>query len=650
LALFNLDPARAGIARNGHAWATIGIVLAIALLLLIGSALGSLDHRAVPRLPSEPAEFSVHSFPSVAPPAQPLSNIGRVIDTIPVWDGPFGDVFDSANGDIFVSNSISNNLSVISGATNTVVGSVSLPFPASYPPTPTYLTMDAANGDVYVADEGNFAVSVVDASTFMNVTAVYEPESGGTFWDSAEGMVLDPNTADLYVSIGDATSNGFTTWDVAQLETSTNTWGNQITTGGSDNTAYNYYPTEGCFDSTNRNVYVPQDNESGDNLPGNVAVISGANQNVVTTIPIGNDPSGCAFDSTNGDVYVIGSGDNFGDSTNNVTVIDPTTNQVVSTIPDGAGDYPTSIAFDTTNGYLYLTGYSGLTVLNGATNEVLGNITLGTDPRFVTIDTANGDLYATNMGNSGAGTVSVISPTGGGGTLESVSVGPSMTTLPTGGNAAFTATPSCSGGPCPAGTTFAWSQYGSSLGTLNSTTGATITYTAGSATGTDELLVTATLDSVSKDGSALITISSGTVSTLASVSLSPSAPSVQVNQSVSISATPTCTSACPSGTVYAWALTNSLGALSSATGASVTFTAGPQAGTVTVFVNATLNSVTKEASAVIAITSQPAGSGSSGTSNGGFLGLPGDDGYLLIGGVIVAAAVVILLLLKKRPS
>jgi hypothetical protein len=101
--------------------------------------------------------------------------------------------------------------------------------------------------------------------------------------------------------------------------------------------------------------------------------------------------------------------------------------------------------------------------------------------------------------------------------------------------------------------------------------------------------------------------------------------------------------------MYAWALTNSLGALSSNTGTSVTFTAGAQAGTVTVFVNATLNSVTKETSAVITITTQPPPAGS---SSNGFLGLPGDEGYLLVGGVIVAAAVVILLLWlwNKKPS
>src|SRR5215467_10662274 len=47
-----------------------------------------------------------------------------VIKTITVGTGPYGDLFDPANGYIYVAN-VANNVSLIDGSTNTLVGSIS---------------------------------------------------------------------------------------------------------------------------------------------------------------------------------------------------------------------------------------------------------------------------------------------------------------------------------------------------------------------------------------------------------------------------------------------------------------------------------------------------------------------------------------------
>src|SRR5207247_101536 len=47
-----------------------------------------------------------------------------VVATVPVGDGPSGVAYDSGNGYVYVSNYFSSNVSVIDGTTNTVVATV----------------------------------------------------------------------------------------------------------------------------------------------------------------------------------------------------------------------------------------------------------------------------------------------------------------------------------------------------------------------------------------------------------------------------------------------------------------------------------------------------------------------------------------------
>lgn len=79
-------------------------------------------------------------------------------------DGPSSPVFDSANGDIYVSNGGGDTVSVISGATNSLVTNVVV---GGGPGTPI---LDSANGDIYVPVGG--AVSVISGVTNALVATV----------------------------------------------------------------------------------------------------------------------------------------------------------------------------------------------------------------------------------------------------------------------------------------------------------------------------------------------------------------------------------------------------------------------------------------------------------------------------------------------
>jgi YVTN family beta-propeller protein len=85
-----------------------------------------------------------------------------VVATIKVGSGPFGVAYDSGKGEVYVANSVSNTVSVISDATNTVVASVAV---GSGPPTGGYglldIAYDSAKGEIFAGNWNNNTVSVI---------------------------------------------------------------------------------------------------------------------------------------------------------------------------------------------------------------------------------------------------------------------------------------------------------------------------------------------------------------------------------------------------------------------------------------------------------------------------------------------------------
>ena len=116
----------------------------------------------------------------------------------------------------------------------------------------------------------------------------------------------------------------------------------------------------------------------------------------IATITVGSNPEAAALDTANGDVYVANGG------SNSLTVLDGATDKVVGNVT--VGTQPEGIAYDSSNGYLYvdLYGDSGLghlsdvTVVNGATNSVVGSVPVGMYPLGIAYDPSNGDIYVAN--------------------------------------------------------------------------------------------------------------------------------------------------------------------------------------------------------------------------------------------------------------
>jgi PKD repeat protein len=235
-----------------------------------------------------------------------------------------------------------------------------------------------------------------------------------------------------------------------------------------------------------------------------------------------------------------------------------------------------------------------LSAYTGQNVDFIAGTSAGTVGLFV-----NATLGAATVEGSAIITVSTSTTS----TLSSISVSPSSTTMAPGSVQDFAATPACTS-KCPvSGISYTWALTSSTIGSINVPTGVAINFTAGSTAGSAGLFVNATLNGTTQGTHALITVTSSAI-TLASLSMSPTTPTLSPAGTRTFTATPSCKGgACPSsGISYQWALSaGSLGSLAG-TGASVKFTAGSTAGTVGIFVNASLGGISAGSSTVITIT------------------------------------------------
>jgi len=227
--------------------------------------------------------------------------------------GISGAVFDPTNGDIYLTSGWEGEVLIISGQTNTMVGSIPLNFgtqcdpfsenPPNIPCTqaqdgPSVPVLDPANGDFYVSNGGGNTVSVISGATNSLVTNVVVGGGSGTIINSANEVfsggpgtpVIDSANGNIYVTHAFA---------VSVISSSTNAVIATVKVGDG--------PHQPVFNPVNGDIYVP--NETQDvceaavcRLNSNLSIISGATNTILATVRICNYSSS-AF-SSNGDVYV----------------------------------------------------------------------------------------------------------------------------------------------------------------------------------------------------------------------------------------------------------------------------------------------------------------------------------------------------------
>ena len=292
---------------------------------------------------------------------------------ITVGMSPYGDAYDSGKGEIFVANQGSDDLSVISDSTNSVVGTV--------PTTvmPNTLTFDTGKGQVWITLPNSDLIGLASDTnnTMWRTVTSWGLSPVGIGYDSGKGEIFVANQDSSNVTVISDTTDKVITG---------------ITAGEN--------PCAVAYDSGKGEVFVPNAGPSS----FDVSIIDDSTNTVPYTVHVGSGPSGAAYDSGKGEVFIANQG------SNNVSVISDTTDKVVASIPVGTN--PIGVDYDSAMGYVFVSnhGSSNISVISDSTNKVVANYPVGTTPPELAFDSGNGDVYVVNYGVSTVSVISGLSP------------------------------------------------------------------------------------------------------------------------------------------------------------------------------------------------------------------------------------------------
>ncbi|MCI4318844.1 MAG: YncE family protein [Thermoplasmata archaeon] len=276
--------------------------------------------------------------------------------TVGVGSQPVGVAYDSGKGEVFVTNSGSGNVSVISDATDSVVATISVgskPYAAAY---------DSGKGEVFIANEQGGSVSVVNDTNNSVVATVstgnypiglaYDSGKGEIFvaGDQTSVFVISDSTNAVVATVGVGNVTQAVTYDATHGQVFTSMFDDQDLWGISDATNavtsivhVGTTPIGLATDSAKGLVFTANSGSA------NSTAVSTASRTVVANVHVGSSPSAVAYDPSQGEVLIANSG------SANVSVISDATDKVVSTFP--VGNAPYGIAFDTGKGVAFVTSY-----------------------------------------------------------------------------------------------------------------------------------------------------------------------------------------------------------------------------------------------------------------------------------------------------
>ncbi|WLR42471.1 beta-propeller fold lactonase family protein [Bacillus carboniphilus] len=267
---------------------------------------------------------------------------------------------------LYVTNSITNNVSVIDTNTNMVVDTI------TGFSNPDGIVVNSKTNLVYVYNfvlAQDDALSIIDATTNVIVNTVTDGRGVGQF-----GIAINESENLLYLASND---------DISSYLIILDTISNQIigtTTVPPDATGV-------AVDIQRNLIYVTSDTS------GIVSVIDGDIGFVVTaTVNVGGSPQGISVNELENKIYVATGGPN-----NLVSVINGNSYVVNATIT--VGDNPVGIAFNEENNQIYVSNIvsSNISVIDGGLDIVTFTITGGEQPTVITIDEDSNIVYVINQ-------------------------------------------------------------------------------------------------------------------------------------------------------------------------------------------------------------------------------------------------------------
>ncbi|HEV2429843.1 MAG TPA: hypothetical protein VGV64_08405 [Thermoplasmata archaeon] len=388
-----------------------------------------------------------------------VSDVFSSVSTIYLGLGtnPHGVYADAADDRIFVANEGSNNISVINGANDRLVGFINVtggPVALAYDPIqnlvftadaftadmnwfdPTTLTgggggfpvrnapyaiaYDPANGTLWVANQR--FITIVNATSLaqsVNVTLPVGTVIGGLVWDAPDQVMLVANapsgSVSMYVSQGQKVG-AIATGGTPSLGVHVDALGEVDFLDGSDNSVVRVSdlsqvvigranlgstPTNAAFNPVSDRLEIA-DNASNRLLEMNVRTAGPGGHPVTRSLPVSGHPAAVAFDPLSGQLAVA--------SNPGLAVgLDAASGRVRETVSLGATNQLWAITY--AGGAIYVAGgppsgsFDYLWTLDPSNLVVTSTITLTrpAGPRAFAFDPSNGNLYVALSGKDAVG-------------------------------------------------------------------------------------------------------------------------------------------------------------------------------------------------------------------------------------------------------
>jgi len=313
-----------------------------------------------------------------AEPAYPRD--AAVVTTLtlePDGSQPVALAVNSSTGRIYVANAGSGNVSVIDGASSTVIATIPVG------PSPRGIAVDPMVNRVYVANSGSNEVTVIDGESnevVANLLVGKEP------WD----LATDPNTGRVFITNRSSDT-------VTAIDGRHNFVIGTVSVGD--------LPTEVAVNPDTGRVYVAC------NGSGHLAVVDAVSNLLIATLPLTSGSSieawDVAVDSSSNRVYVVISAAEAGDAdAGAIAVIDATNNSLAASIaiPSPAE----ALAVDSASGRIYAGSSSDdrMWVIDARTNVVTSAVGFEGGLSAVDVDLASGGVYVAHADSSSLSIVS----------------------------------------------------------------------------------------------------------------------------------------------------------------------------------------------------------------------------------------------------
>jgi YVTN family beta-propeller protein len=326
-------------------------------------------------------------------------------------DTPTSAVFDPVNGEVYVRGYIGTSITVLDSATNRAIEEIGVPASQVLDSPAVTLAVDTSTGFVYTtnAQEGN--VSVIDGATNTVVGAIpvggapngiaYDPDNGYLYvtkWYSAQVAIVNPANDEVLGNLTVGSEPGAILYDGASQEVFVANFdsANVSIINATDGTVVSNnqtgpYPVALALDTASDTVAVANSESS----PGWVTLLSARAPYTAQNVSVGLFPDAVAYAPSSNQLFVGNSADN------NVSVIDLADDHTVAS-PDLVTPGTYFAVYDAVSGDVDLLNSAAynVTLLNATTDREVGSVNLNNDEATgIVVDSANGDVYAISEGS-----------------------------------------------------------------------------------------------------------------------------------------------------------------------------------------------------------------------------------------------------------